>query len=337
MTISVLIPAYNAARTIEATLASVFRQTVQPDEIIVLVDGGTDDTLARLGRFKDRITIASQENCGVAMTRNRLAERATGEILAFLDNDDLWHPRYLEAQRTLMRDFPEALVSFTNHIDFTGGEPAWREEGDWDCSKAEWISQVDFFKRYNVTTGLFGSMSFACVRKSAMTRLGKEPFQFSGVDDSYLFYRISLLGGVVFFKSPLVAYRVSEGSMSANRMRMLPLWVNVFEKLEPEFQQSAIKGLRQSFPRAYAAKRRHYAKVLLGAGRHGEARRQLLRSIANCHQPASVGKALGLWIASGLPSFLQPKWPSSMRVNAGNVIPAGEPEPALGGAKMGHE
>ncbi|MGD0812284.1 MAG: glycosyltransferase family 2 protein [Verrucomicrobiota bacterium] len=333
MTISVLVPTYNAARTIEATLTSVFRQTVQPDEIIVLWDGGTDDTLDRIERFNDRITIVRQENHGVAFTRNRLVEMAKGEILAFLDNDDLWHPKYLEVQRTLMREYPEALASVSNHVDFTGADYVWNKEPDTDRANAEWINQVDFFKRYNVTTGLFGSMSFACVRKSAMNRLGPEPFQFSGVDDSYLFYQVSLLGGIVFFKSPLVAYRMSEGSFSANPFQMLSQWMKAFEKLEPAFQKCGIRGLRKAFPAAYAVKRRRYAKALLSAGRAEEARYQLLRSIANCRQPSSVGKSLTIWAASWLPSFLQPRWPSSARNTAKFAGSLQTSSPAVGRGK----
>ena len=303
MTISVLIPAYNSARTIEATLESVFRQTVQPDEIIFLWDGGTDDTLERIERFKDRITIARQENRGVAIARNRLVQMAKGEILAFLDHDDLWHPKYLEAQRMLMRDYPDALATITGHVDFTGEDHVWPQELDMGGANAEWINQTDFFKRYNTTTGLFGSMSFACVRKSTLNQLGSEPFQFNGVEDSYLFYQVSLLGGVVFFKSPLVAYRLHATSFSANRLKMLPQWVKAFEKLEPQFRNSKVHDLRQAFPLAFATKRRNYAKVLLGAGRPAEARDQLLRSVGNCHRPASVGKSLGLLAASWLPAF----------------------------------
>jgi glycosyltransferase involved in cell wall biosynthesis len=339
MTISALIPAYNAARTIEATLESILRQTVPADEIIVLLDGCTDDTLDRIDRFKDRITIASQENKGLAITRNRLVEMAKGEILAFLDSDDLWHPKYLESQRALMRDYPDALVSFADHVNFTGldNNYVWPDEPDTEPGNAEWIDQVDFFKRYNFTTGQFGSPSFACIRKSAIKRLGPEPFQFGGVCDSFLFYQVSLLGGVVLLKSPLVAYRVSEGSMSADRLRMLPQWVMAFEKLEPEFKRSALKGLREAFPPAYAAKRRHYAKLLLGAGRRVEARDQLLRSIVNCYRPASMGKSLALLAASWLPPFLQPKWPSSARGTIGIVVSPCASELAMGGAKSGNE
>jgi glycosyltransferase involved in cell wall biosynthesis len=316
MTISVLIPVYNAARTIEATLASVMRQTVAPDEIILLLDGCTDDTEDRIGRFGNRITVARQENRGVALTRNRLAGMARGELLAYLDNDDFWHPKYLETQRALLRSHPGALASFCGHVDVAGPDEVWREEPSLDLARAEWIDQVEFFERYNRVTGLFGSMSFACIRQAAMKQLGPEPFQFNGVDDSYLFCRLSLLGGVVFLDSPLVAYLVRDDSLSANRLKMLPQWVKVFETLAPEFQKTRIEGLRAAFPIAYAVKRRNYAKMLLGAGRPGEARGQLWRSMADCPRPVSVGKSAALWAASLLPAFLQPRWPSARRASA---------------------
>jgi glycosyltransferase involved in cell wall biosynthesis len=333
MKISVLIPAYNAARTIEATLASVFRQTIQPDEIIVLLDGGTDDTLNRLERFKDRITIVRQENHGPGFTRNRLVEMAKGDLFAFMDSDDLWHPKYLEVQRTAMRDYPDALVSFTGHVTFAGADYVWKEEPATDRANAQWINQMEFFKQYNATTGQFGSMSFACVRKSAFKSLGPEPFQFSPADDYYLFNELSLLGGVIFFKSPLVAYRVLEGSVSANRLKAWPQVVNALAKLEPEFKKSGIRGLRQAFPKAYAGSRRYYAKMLLGVGRYGEARYQLLQSMAICRQPGSFAKSFGIWAASWLPVFLQPKWPSYTREIGGVVAPPPSPSPAVGRAK----
>jgi glycosyltransferase involved in cell wall biosynthesis len=57
MKISVVIPAYNSAKVIGATLESVFRQTVPPDEILVLDDGSTDDTMALLNSYTPRITL----------------------------------------------------------------------------------------------------------------------------------------------------------------------------------------------------------------------------------------------------------------------------------------
>jgi hypothetical protein len=183
---------------------------------------------------------------------------------------------------------------------------------------AVWVSQLDFFKRYNAATGSWG-VGFSCVRKALMNRLGAVPSQFSSTDDAFMFYQVSLFGGVVFFESPLVAYRVSETSVSANRLRTRTQMVDVFQKLQPKFQESEVKGLREAFQGAYAGQHRYYAKLLLGAGKPKEARHQLLRSIAVCHQPASVGKSLAILAATWLPGFLQPRWPSAMRANTVQV------------------
>jgi glycosyltransferase involved in cell wall biosynthesis len=89
MKITVAIPAYNSAATIRETLDSVFRQTVAPDEILVVNHRSTDATHAILDSYGSRITAIHQENAGVASARNLLCTRANGDLVAFLDGDDL--------------------------------------------------------------------------------------------------------------------------------------------------------------------------------------------------------------------------------------------------------
>src|ERR1035438_3553301 len=110
MKISVLIPAYNASRTIRATVESVFGQTVQPNEILIMNDGSTDDTAAVLQSFTSRVTVLHQVNQGVASARNELVARSQGDLVAFLDADNIWHPQYLEAQRKLATAHPDAVA-----------------------------------------------------------------------------------------------------------------------------------------------------------------------------------------------------------------------------------
>ncbi|MBM4305299.1 MAG: glycosyltransferase family 2 protein [Deltaproteobacteria bacterium] len=316
MKISVLIPTYNAAKTIEMSLASVFRQTIQPDEIVVLVDGGTDETVSRLDPLKGRINLVVQENRGVAQARNRLVELAQGEMLAFLDSDDVWHPKYLEVQHGLLQDYPSAVASFTGHIRFHGyGEYECSNVLDEDRDHATLIDRVEFFRCYNTTTAVFGSMSYCCVRRQTFEKIGSNPFStgLHGVEDSYLCYQLALLGSVVYLPSPLVAYRITEGSLSVNRLRNLGLWVHAFEMLQEPYRRSAPLALAKAFAAGYASKRREYAKVLLGVGKSVEARRQLIRSLGNCWHPPSLCKSLGLLLLSLLPPVLQPQWPSSVR------------------------
>src|SRR5580658_2014305 len=90
--VSVIIPAFNSARTISATLDSVLAQVRPADEILVMNDGSTDETSEILESYKSLVQVFRQENSGLAAARNALFRRATGDLVAFLDADDIWHP-----------------------------------------------------------------------------------------------------------------------------------------------------------------------------------------------------------------------------------------------------
>jgi len=217
MKISVIIPAYNAALTIDAAIKSVLAQTVVPDEILVLDDGSTDNTFRHLEAHQPRATIFRQSNHGVAYARNFLCERARGEIVAFLDADDVWHPKYLETQRTMLKQCPEAVASFTGHVNFRGrGGYLWNDPLQDAMPNFEVIEPVHFLKRYNLCPGPFGSMSFCCIPKRILIRLGKEPFpvKLTSAEDFCLMNLLPLYGHIVYTGVPLVAYRETPGSLS---------------------------------------------------------------------------------------------------------------------------
>ncbi|AFY65462.1 glycosyltransferase [Geitlerinema sp. PCC 7407] len=119
-TVSVIVPAYNAAKTIVETLESLRAQTFSDFEVIVINDGSTDNTVEIVQAFGDpRMQVFSYENGGLPVARNRGIERATGEFLSFIDADDLWTPDKLAAQVQALREHPEAGVaySWTQFID----------------------------------------------------------------------------------------------------------------------------------------------------------------------------------------------------------------------------
>jgi len=112
--ISVIIPAYNAERTIRETIESVQRQTFLDFELIVINDGSKDRTVELVQSIQDeRLKIFSYENGGLPVARNRGISRATGEFIAFLDADDLWTPDKLELQLTALKQHPEAGVAYS--------------------------------------------------------------------------------------------------------------------------------------------------------------------------------------------------------------------------------
>lgn len=106
--ISVVIPLYNKAFSIKKTLTSVLKQTFTDFEIIVINDGSTDNSVEIVQNFTDKkVYIYSQENKGAAVARNLGIEKANGELIAFLDADDLWETNHLEELYNLYHDFPD--------------------------------------------------------------------------------------------------------------------------------------------------------------------------------------------------------------------------------------
>ena len=96
-TISIVIPLYNKGFIISETLDSVLAQTFTDFEIIIVNDGSTDNGFEIVSQFSDkRIKLFQQQNKGAAAARNLGIEKATGELIAFLDADDYWYPNHLE-------------------------------------------------------------------------------------------------------------------------------------------------------------------------------------------------------------------------------------------------
>ena len=92
--VCVLIPAYNAEKYIAAALDSVYAQTYSDFEVIVVDDGSDDETGAVVARYPE-VIYRKCPHRGISATRNTCLEMASGEWLAFLDADDLWHPEKL--------------------------------------------------------------------------------------------------------------------------------------------------------------------------------------------------------------------------------------------------
>jgi glycosyltransferase involved in cell wall biosynthesis len=314
MLVTVAIPTFNSAATIRMTLDSVLSQNCPPFEILVLDDGSTDNTVSVVRNYAPCVKLFRQQNQGVASARNALVRLARGDLLAFLDHDDVWHPRYLEAQTILARMYPQAVALYTGHANFSGtGSFEWgeRTEADFELD-AKLLETLDFFREYNTRTGPFASMSWCCVPKSTFEKLGDEPFKVSGVDDSYFATQLPLLGPVAFTPLQLAAYRFTLDSQSANKLKAFGLWVSVFQLLAPRYQKCA-KRLRSAFFAAYASKQRQYAKFLIGAGRIEEGRTQLWSSVKVHAGAASVHKSLALLLLTYFPRSLQPTWPPEYR------------------------
>ena len=113
MRISVVIPAYNRARRLPATLESAFRQGYDDLEVIVVDDGSVDDTREVVGTYGDRVRYVYQPNAGAGAARNTGMRHATGELVAFLDSDDRWEDYKLSMQAAVLQARPDVGLVFS--------------------------------------------------------------------------------------------------------------------------------------------------------------------------------------------------------------------------------
>ncbi|MBQ9271409.1 MAG: glycosyltransferase family 2 protein [Alphaproteobacteria bacterium] len=137
--ISVIVPVYNSAKYLQTTLQSVQAQTFKDFEIICVDDGSNDDSPQILERFAaadNRFKIYRQTNSGGSAARNKGLELACGKYIAFLDNDDIYHPQYLEIlYHNIIAE--NADVSCCSYLRFEG-------DGVYKFADALLTPQVDF-------------------------------------------------------------------------------------------------------------------------------------------------------------------------------------------------
>jgi len=214
--VSAIIPAYNAARFIEATLESILAQTYQNIEVIVVDDGSKDATPEIVRKFSDRdprITLIQQANAGVAAARNRAIQSAKGEFVAPIDADDIWYPHKLEKQ---VQCFLEAnsevglVYAWSAHIDEDGGLT-----GGFNAGNREGRVLLDLVYRDFVGNGSVPLMRRSCLEQIGGYNKNLRERESQGCEDWDIALRMAELYEFRVVPEILVGYRQSFGSMSS--------------------------------------------------------------------------------------------------------------------------
>jgi glycosyltransferase involved in cell wall biosynthesis len=130
--ISCIVPVFNGERYLREALDSILSQTYRPLEILVVDDGSTDGTAALVAGYGDRVRSLFQPNAGQAAARNLGLSEARGEFVAFLDQDDLWHPEKLDRQLARFAVRPDLDLCVTHARNFWSPElpdaPPWLQD-----------------------------------------------------------------------------------------------------------------------------------------------------------------------------------------------------------------
>jgi hypothetical protein len=271
--VAVVVPAHNAAATLDATLHSARGQSYAHLEIIVVDDGSTDAT-ARIagahGREDARVRLISQKQGGVASARNRAIAEARADFIATLDADDLWHPEKVERQMRALLDAGDAcglVYTFSVDIDEHGRAI--------QLDAAVKHSYQGFVLPELLLHNFVAGGSSPLLRKGAATEVGGydpglRAQGAQGCEDLKLYLAIAERHTFAAVPLPLTGYRVTSTSMSSNVARMLRSHHLVTEPYRESFPDEVRLG------RVYLAL--HYAGRELAVGNYSSWRRTLLEA-----------------------------------------------------------
>jgi len=202
--VSTVIPAYNSAKYVCQAVESVLAQIYQDYEVIVVDDGSTDDTRQRLMAYEGRIRYICQDNAERSAARNNGIRQSTGEYIAFLDADDLWLPRKLQAQVAFLERNPDVglVYSYARVIDADGKNKPFLK-GDFP---EQGVSTAHVF--HHLMLGNFIPCPTVVVRRACLDVVGLFDESFCYVEDWELWLRVALRYPVGFISEPLACHRV---------------------------------------------------------------------------------------------------------------------------------
>lgn len=213
--VSIVIPMYNAQDWIDGLLESIMKQTYQNIEIVLVDDGSTDGSAEIVSRFSKRnfgieMRVILQKNSGVSEARNEGVRQSTGELLAFVDSDDIWMAEKIELQVREIIEQNAAAVSCSYAI-FRDSDlkvldvihPIWSLGG-----VRNWL----LFRSYG---GLLSSTLL--LKKEAFYRAGPFRTDLSLSADIEFAWRLLKVTSVISMDEPLVGYR-----LRPNQMHKLP-------------------------------------------------------------------------------------------------------------------
>jgi cellulose synthase/poly-beta-1,6-N-acetylglucosamine synthase-like glycosyltransferase len=282
MLCSVVLPLYNKAPTIVAAIESVLVQSHRALEAIVIDDGSTDDSAERVLRIADpRVRMIRQANQGVSCARNAGIAAARGELVCFLDADDVWHPHFLSCVTAMARAHPRrAFFSTSYRSVFQGCPGAALENLALDLAALPPARDVGDFFRLCHKEALVHTDSVA-IRRTAL--LAMQPCFAPGeslAEDQDLWFRLFEKHGLLHLPLALAAYsRNLPSSLSTLELQqrtgkgLLPAFARLEERARSKQMPACLRG---EALRLVANKRITVARHLLSVGERARALGNLL-------------------------------------------------------------
>lgn len=266
MKISVVIPTYNRAHVICEALDSVMAQTYKDFEVIIVDDGSTDDTSEKIKTYlsDNRVHYVKQKNAGAAAARNFGVSLAKGEVISFLDSDDLWKSEKLECEVSFFESHPEVKVVFSDLETYWGDTfiPSFMRctlifsklLSDSSRQNNMVLSQRDIFlillQEVPVKTPAFS------LHKDIFIESGNFNINYVSGEDWELFLRISMSEDFGYIDRPLAVQRLSNDSLhvvhrKTDILGVLGFLTKIKRSLsdDPEAQRAVCYGMKDAYVR----------------------------------------------------------------------------------------
>ena len=221
--VSVVIPTFNRATTIRASIESVLRQTYSNIEVIVVDDGSTDRTQSIVTAIDDsRVRYIYQENQGACVARNTGIEASKGIYIAFQDSDDEWHPDKLKRQVEILQNNPAVDIVFCNAMKYTQTD---KSDGKMlvPVSTPAYVTRDELQARSRVSTQTM------VMRRMCLDDIKFDPLM-PRLQDFDLVYRLAESYAFYFLHEPLVNMYLQDDSISADPNKSIVARKRMIEK-----------------------------------------------------------------------------------------------------------
>jgi len=288
--VSVIIPAYNAERFLRETLDSVLAQTYRDFEVVVVDDGSTDSTREIVRSSAGPVRLIEQANAGPSAARNHGIRESGGELIAFVDSDDLWLPDKLAEQVPLFDAAGRVGLAYCHAERMAaGGQPLPTPHPPKPTGQV----LAGFLVRNHCPT------SAAVVRRECFETCGFFHEDMIWAEDWHLWLRIARRYEFAAAERVLVRHRVHGGALTR---QLEKAYLGARSVLEGALAEGDGPELRSARRRGLHRLDRNQALALLAAGETREARRCFGRALGN--GPADPHAAAG-WLVSLLPAPLR--------------------------------
>jgi glycosyltransferase involved in cell wall biosynthesis len=298
MKVAVVIPVYRATYLADA-LASVFGQTRPPDEVIVVDDGSPDrrELTTAIAPYAPRVRLLAQANAGAGAARNKAIAATSAELVALLDADDRWMPRFLERQVAAISAAPGIDLVYSDGL-FIGQSALSGRTFTSACPSSE---QVTFEQLLSQRSTVL--LSAVVARRAAILAVGGFDESLRRGQDFDLWLRMARHGAVMRWSRDVLALRrVHADNLSGDTITELERPLKVFEKTMTTMRltprESAIAATRTRMLKAALARER--GKDMLRRGDIDAARTAFDEARAGLRAWKLHAAAVGLRIAPHL-------------------------------------